>query len=85
MSTTSTTVQMIEDTIKEMITECTSIEDIGLDTHLTEELGIDSSEMTEIALMLEQKFDIVIDEDKVKDIVTVRQWAEYLKPLINAS
>jgi acyl carrier protein len=49
------------------------------DLDLIDELGIDSMDLATIALVLQDEYKIVIDEDDYPKLKTVRLIAEYIK------
>ena len=49
------------------------------DMDLVEELGIDSMDLATIALVLQDEYKIVIDEDDYPKLKTVRLIADYIK------
>ena len=70
--------------IAEIIIEELKLEDVTVDTFspeldLIDELGIDSMDLATIALVLQDEYKIVIDEDDYPKLKTVRLIAEYIK------
>lgn len=57
------------------IDEC----ELSLDTRFVEDLGADSLDMYQIAMNLEEIFDVSFDETDLKQIVTVNDAYELLK------
>ena len=60
------------------------LEDITADTFnpdmdLVDELGIDSMDLATIALVLQDEYKIVIDEDDYPKLKTIRLIADYIK------
>ncbi len=60
------------------------LEDVTVDTFnpdmdLVDELGIDSMDLATIALVLQDEYRIVIDEDDYPKLKTVRLIADYIK------
>lgn len=69
--------------IAEIIISELKLEDITLDTFdqeldLVDELGIDSMDLATIALVLQDEYDITIDEDDYPKLRNVRMIAEYI-------
>jgi acyl carrier protein len=75
--------------IAEIIIFELKLEDITADTFdpdldLVDELGIDSMDLTTVALVLQDEYDITIDEDDYPTLKTVRLISDYIqKELIN--
>ena len=53
--------------------------ELSLDTRFVEDLGADSLDMYQIAMNLEEIFDVSFDETDLKQIVTVNDAYELLK------
>jgi acyl carrier protein len=66
---------IIEELKLEDITEATFKPDLDL----IDELGIDSMDLATIALVLQDEYKIVIDEDDYPKLKTVRLIADYIK------
>jgi acyl carrier protein len=69
--------------IIEIIISELKLEDITLDTFdpeldLVDELGIDSMDLATIALVLQDEYNITIDEDDYPKLRNVRMIAEYI-------
>jgi acyl carrier protein len=52
---------------------------VSLDSSLKEDLGADSLDLVEMAMMLEDKYRIQISDDDTKKILYVKDMIEYLK------
>lgn len=68
----------------EVIIDELKLEDVTADTFspemdLIDELGIDSMDLATIALVLQDEYKIVIDEDDYPKMKTVRLIAEYIE------
>jgi acyl carrier protein len=69
--------------IVEIIISELKLEDVTLDTFdpeldLVDELGIDSMDLATIALVLQDEYNITIDEDDYPKLRNVRMIAEYI-------
>lgn len=69
--------------IKELL-----VSELGIDTNdvtpeatLRSKLGISSVEFVDIAMTLEEEYDIELDEDKLRKIKTVQQLVDYVESL----
>jgi len=70
--------------VAEIIIEELKLEEVTVDTFspemdLVDELGIDSMDLATIALVLQDEYKIVIDEDDYPKMKTVRLIAEYIE------
>ncbi len=77
-------IQGIINRVAEIIINELKLEDITVETfepdlNLIDELGIDSMDLATIALVLQDEFKIVIDEDDYPKLKTVRLIAEYVQ------
>ena len=70
--------------VAEIIIEELKLEDVTADTFnpemdLVDELGIDSMDLATIALVLQDEYKIIIDEDDYPKLKTVRLISEYIE------
>ena len=70
--------------VTEVIIGELKLEDVTADTFnpdmdLVDELGIDSMDLATIALVLQDEYKIVIDEDDYPKLKTIRLIADYIK------
>lgn len=75
--------------VAEVIIRELKIEDVTADTFnpdmdLVDELGIDSMDLATIALVLQDEYKIVIDEDDYPKLKTIRLIADYIKEKLAA-
>ena len=75
--------------VAEIIIDELKLEDVTPDTFnpemdLVDELGIDSMDLATIALVLQDEYKIVIDEDDYPKLKTVRLIAEYIEEKLAA-
>ena len=70
---------VIEVIIDELKLEDVTIDTFSPDMDLIDELGIDSMDLATIALVLQDEYKIVIDEDDYPKMKTVRMIAEYVE------
>lgn len=75
--------KMLVRRIIEIIISELKLEDVTLDTFdpeldLVDELGIDSMDLATIALVLQDEYNITIDEDDYPKLRNVRMIAEYI-------
>lgn len=50
------------DKVKQILSELSGIEDIHEDNHLQSDLGLDSIQLVSLLIMIEESFDIILDE-----------------------
>lgn len=70
--------------IFELKLEDVTAETFNPDLDLIDELGIDSMDLATIALVLQDEYKIVIDEDDYPKLKTIRLIAEYVAEKISA-
>lgn len=69
--------------IDELKLEDVTPETFGSDLDLVDELGIDSMDLTTVVLVLQDEYDIIIDEDDYPKLTTLRKIADYIKEKLN--
>lgn len=69
--------------IKEMLVNELSVnaEDITMSAELVADLGINSLELADLILLCEEKFDIEIGDDDIRNFITVGDVVNYLSAL----
>jgi len=55
---------------------------ITMDTNIMEDLGADSLDVVELIMCLEEEFGIVITDEGVGQLTTVRQVVEFIEKLV---
>jgi acyl carrier protein len=73
-----------EVTIGELKLEDVTADTFDPDMDLVDELGIDSMDLATIALVLQDEYEIVIDEDDYPKLKTIRLIADYVKERLAA-
>lgn len=70
--------------IKTMLVDEMSIEEseIKESAEFVNDLGFNSLEIADLVSLLEEKFDVDLDEDKLKEIMTVKDLVDYLETLV---
>jgi len=68
-----------ETIISELKLEDITAETFDPDMDLVDELGIDSMDLTTVALVLQDEYSIVIDEDDYPTLKTVRLISDYIQ------
>ncbi len=69
--------------IFELKLEDVTVETFNPDMDLIDELGIDSMDLATVALVLQDEYKIVIDEDDYPKLKTIRLIAEYVEEKIS--
>ena len=54
---------------------------ITMETNIVEDLGADSLDVVELVMALEEEYGLVVTEEGVGDLRTVRQVAEFIEKL----
>ena len=67
--------------LADIVTEVTGIpaDDVQLDKSFTDDLDVDSLSMVEVVVAAEEKFDVRIPDDAVKDLKTVGDAVAYIE------
>lgn len=65
--------------ISELKLEDITAETFDPDLDLVDELGIDSMDLTTVALVLQDEYNIIIDEDDYPTLKTVRMISDYIQ------
>ncbi len=70
----------LEDKIKKIIADTLSKSEteITLEASLTEDLGADSLEVVELAMAMEEEFNIEIPDEDIEKIATVKDIVDYI-------
>lgn len=71
------------DKVKELLIEELSVseEDITPEAELVNDLGINSLELADLIFLCEEKFSVQIDDEDIKDLITVGDVVTYLENL----
>ena len=74
------TYQEIESTVKEILAKQLTMEAgrISLESHLVEDLGLDSFGSVEVAFELEERFDLKIPDAALYEAKTVKNIVDYI-------
>ncbi|MBO4949945.1 MAG: acyl carrier protein [Clostridia bacterium] len=70
--------------IKTMLVEEMSIDEseIKEDAEFINDLGFNSLELADLVSLCEEKYDVDLEEDKIREIVTVGDFIKYLESLV---
>ena len=71
------------ETLKKLLVDELQIDPkaITADAELSSDLGINSIELANLVMICEEKFDVTIDDDDIRKLVTVGDVVEYLESL----
>ena len=58
------------------------VEEITPDTNIIDDLGADSLDVVELLTALEDEFDLVITDDRVRELYTVKEVADFIEALL---
>lgn len=72
---------MIFEKVKQIIAEELGVEldDITMDTHLTDDLGADSLDAVELIMSIEDEFEVEIPDEDLQKVQTVADIVEFLE------
>jgi acyl carrier protein len=75
------TTEEIRSELADIVNEVTGIpaEDVQLEKSFTDDLDVDSLSMVEVVVAAEEKFDVRIPDDAVKDLKTVGDAVSYIE------
>ena len=59
-----------------------SVDEIGMDTHIINDLSADSLDLVELIMALEEEYDIVITDEGARELYTVREITEFIEKLM---
>lgn len=70
--------------IKTMLVEEMSIEEAEIkeDAEFVNDLGFNSLELADLVSICEEKYDVDLEEDKIREILTVGDFVKYLETLV---
>ena len=59
-----------------------SKDEISMDTNIIDDLGADSLDVVELITSLEEEYGIVITDEAIRELYTVREVVEFIEKLI---
>lgn len=77
--------EQLRDIIKIYLPEDVSVAEIGPDSHLLEELNINSANLVDIVLDVEDAFNIQLENEDMDQMKTVRDALAIIEAKLNAS
>ena len=75
---------MVFEKLREMLAEQLEIsaDEITMDTNIVEDLGADSLDVVELIMSLEDEYDLVITDEAVRELHTIREVVEFIEKLV---
>ncbi len=75
---------MVFDKVRELLAEQLEIseDEISMDTHIVDDLGADSLDVVELITSLEDEYGIVITDEAIRELYTVREVVEFIEKLV---
>ena len=75
---------MVFEKLRAMLAEQLEIDEdkITMDTNIIDDLGADSLDVVELIMSLEDEYGIVITDEAVRELYTVREVVEFVEKLI---
>ena len=75
---------MVFDKIKEILVEQLDVDEdsITMDTNILDDLGADSLDVVELISTLEDEFNIIITDERIRELSTVKDVVEFVESLI---
>ncbi len=76
----------VETRVREIIVEQTGakLEEVTPQSHLVNDLGLDSLDSVELTMALEEEFNVEINDEDAEKLVTVKQIVDYIQPKVKA-
>lgn len=76
--------EALKNIIKIYLPEDVSVDDIKPTSHLTQELNINSANLVDIVLDVEDHFDITIEDDEIEKMETVQSAIEIIEAKVQS-
>ena len=75
---------MVYEKLRELLADQlgVSVDEIGMDTHIINDLSADSLDLVELMMALEDEFNLVITDEGARELYTVREITEFIEKLI---
>lgn len=58
-------------------------DEVNDDSHLKDDLGLDSLDEVEFVMKIEKEFNITVDDDKVLEFKRLSEYVEYIETLVD--
>lgn len=75
---------MVFEKVRELLAEQLEVseDEISMDTHIVDDLGADSLDVVELITSLEEEYGIVITDEAIRELYTVREVVEFIERLV---
>lgn len=75
---------MVYEKLRELLARQLDIDEdrITMDTNIVDDLGADSLDVVELIMSLEDEYGIVITDEAVRELYTVREVVEFVEKLV---
>ena len=75
---------MVFEKLRELLVQQLEIseDEITMDTNIIDDLGADSLDVVELIMGIEDNFNLVIMDDAIRELYTVREVVEFIEKLI---
>ncbi len=75
---------MVFEKVRELLAEQLEVseDEISMDTHIVDDLGADSLDVVELITSLEEEYSIVITDEAIRELYTVREVVEFIEKLV---
>lgn len=75
---------MVFEKVRELLSEQLEVseDEISMDTHIVDDLGADSLDVVELITSLEEEYGIVITDEAIRELYTVREVVEFIEKLV---
>lgn len=75
---------MVFEKVRQLLSEQLEInaDEIGMDTNILDDLGADSLDVVELITSLEEEYGIMITDESIRELYTVREVVEFIEKLI---
>lgn len=75
---------MVFEKVRELLASQLEVseDEISMDTHIVDDLGADSLDVVELITSLEEEYGIVITDEAIRELFTVREVVEFIEKLV---
>lgn len=75
---------MVYDKVRQLLSEQLeiSMDEINMDTNILDDLGADSLDVVELITSLEDEYGIMITDEAIRELYTVREVVDFIEKLI---
>lgn len=75
---------MVFEKVREVLASLLEVseDEISMDTNIVEDLGADSLDVVELITTLEEQYKIVITDEAIREMYTVREVVEFIEKMV---